>query len=222
MKISVITASNRTEAARACVKKSLDKQIFRDFEWLIDKDTQKNEGDFYGLNKAWNRLIRRSKGELIVSIVDLTEFPEDTLGKLWNYYRKDPRSCINGVGYQYEGKKQIWEDPRITWVEGQGLCWIAPQYNEFRLTSFPRLGAFAVGGLDEEYDKVVGNSEKDFATRMFIKGYDFYLDKNLKYKFYKHEDHGKEWEEKYIKSCHLLKKHFDDIMENRRETMYYL
>ena len=223
IKISVITPSIRLDSLEV-VKRSLDKQNFssESFEWLIDTEATKNKDDFYGLNKAWNRLIQKSKGELLVSICDRTEFPEYTLKRLWQHYQRDKKSCVNGVGYQYKNKEKVWSDPRLELVTGNGLCWMVPQYNEFRLTSFPRVAAFDVGGLDELYDRVAANSEKEFALRMFKKGYEFYLDKRLKFKFYQHEEHGKEWDEKYLIGAQLLKKHFDEILDDKREEVHYL
>lgn len=220
--ISVITASSRDKNSLRIVEKSLAKQDFKDFEWLVDTEVIKNKGDFYGLNKAWNRLLKRAKGELVVSIVDRTEVPFDALSWLWKYYQEDNMSCVNGVGKQYDGKELVWTDPRIEWVKGEGVCAMPPEFNEFRLTSFPLKAAYEVGGLDEEYDKVVANSEKEFAIRMWSAGYQFYLDKELEFKFYKHEEHGKIWDEKYKKSCKMLDRDARLIMSRARMKLNYL
>jgi len=234
-KISIISPSNRKGALNG-VGVCLKKQVFQDFEWLIctpQKEPQpisythllepeKKEGDFYNLNKALNKLISEASGELIVSIVDYTEFESDVLEKLWNYYQKNKKSGVSGIGYQYDKDKLVWTDPRISIVNGEGLCPMSPKHAEFRLMSFPRQAAFDVGGISEEYDKVAANSEKEFCTRMFAKGYDFFLDKNLVYKFYKHEDHGKIWDEKYMESCDMLANHMQEIMLGERLVLPYL
>ncbi len=56
------------------------------FEWLTDINwTGKHD-----LNKAYNRLIKRAKGELIVSLQDYTKIEPDALQRLWDAYQKEP------------------------------------------------------------------------------------------------------------------------------------
>jgi len=222
LKISVISASNR-EDGLDIVAKSLAKQTFRDFEWIVCApvnkkylgithgyipEPKKGKEDFYNLNKAWNALINKSQGELIVSIVDYTEFLPNILEILWTHYITNPTTCISGVGYQFDGDKLVWQDLRI---QHKTLYPIAPVDMELRLASIPKRAIQAVGGFDEEYDKVVANSEKEIAFRIFSLGYLFLIDERVTYKFAKHEPHGKKWDELYKKSCALLNHDLNEI-----------
>ena len=131
MRISVITPSIRPELCKI-VEKCLDRQTFKDFEWLLVyggkefddftdaghrrpyfiesgnkpyysiQEPPKKEGDFYNLNKAWNQGLKVAKGELFVSIVDGLWFPPDTLERLWQHYEADPMKCIGLIGHQYD------------------------------------------------------------------------------------------------------------------------
>lgn len=219
MKISIVSPSNRINGLDI-VGKCLEKQTFRDFEWLkIHKEPEKKEGDFYNLNKVWNQLFNKAQGELIVSIVDYTEFEPDTLSKLWEHYINSPLSCISGIGVQYKDGKVNWTDPRVS---NQGIHMISPVDMEFRLCSVPRRAIQAVGGVDEEYDKVVAVSEKEMCLRIGYLGYKFYIDQSIVYKFYTHEDHGKEWDILYKKSVEMLGKHTYEILGGRRLQLPYV
>ena len=231
MKISVVSPSNRSDGLEI-VSKCLMKQTFsnNDFEWLICGPTftgisyhipepKKKKGDFYNLNKAWNACFNRAKGELIVSIVDYTEFEPDTLAKLWEHYVDNPTVCISGLGVQYKDGKISWVDPRI---ERNSVYLISPVDMELRLASIPRRAIQAVGGMDEEYDKVVAISEKELCLRIGSLGYKFYVDKGIIYKFYAHEDHGSEWDRLYSKSVEMLNKHTFELLGGTRKKLNYV
>lgn len=233
MKITVVSPSNRPEGLRV-VDQSLIKQTFKDFEWLICspydpagflttwkrfQEPAKKEGDFYNLNKAWNVLFNAAQGELIVSIVDYTEFPTDTLERLWEWYIKNPVTCVSGVGIQYKDNKKVWTDPRI---EGRSVHPIHPQDMEFRIASMPRRAIQAVGGMDEEYDKAAAVSEKEICLRMGSLGYVFFVDETIAYKFYQHEPHGKEWDKKYKEAIKLVNHHYNEMVAGRRLYLNYV
>lgn len=153
-KISIITPSVRFEGLDI-VRKSLEKQIFKDWEWIIvcpasvaiklnpshhahQKirmlahnimvviEPDKNEGDMYSLNKSWNEGFRMAHGELVISFVDMTWAPPDALENFWIHYENNPKAVIGGIGHQYE--KVIDGKPEI-------LIWQDPraqtQYGSF-------------------------------------------------------------------------------------------
>ena len=222
MKISVVTPSNR-ERGIEITRKCLDKQTFREFEWLTCPGTvtepKKRKGDIYNLNKAWNKLFSVAKGELIVSIVDNTEFDKNTLVKLWQHYIDNPVIGISGWGKQYNGNKVTWVDPR---KKASKFYEIAPFDMEFRLCSLPRRGIQAVGGIDEEYDRVAALSEKDLSMRMAALGYKFYIDDTITYKFYQHEPHPPFWDKKFVEGVKLINKHGILIQKGKRLRMKYV
>src|ERR1035437_8527622 len=84
MKISVITPSIRCEGLKI-VQQSLEKQTFQDFEWLTEIGIP---GRGHDLNAAYNRMLRRAKGELIVSLQDFIKAPPQYLQKFWDAYQK--------------------------------------------------------------------------------------------------------------------------------------
>lgn len=234
-KISIISPTIRPDGLKI-VEKSLKKQTFKDFEWIVSDanphstywiklphrllyDCPKKKGEFYKLNSSWNNMINAAKGELIVFIVDNTEFPTNTLELLWEHYTTNPTTCISGVGSQFDGDKLVWQDPRMQFEKVHP---IAPMDMEFRLASIPKRAIQAVGGLDEAYDTVVANSEKELCMRIFSLGYLFLIDQRIHYKFYKHEDHGKKWDKLYIKSCELLQAHKNEIQVGKRLRLNYV
>ena len=74
-KITVVTATIRPQYLNLTYE-CLKKQTFKDFEWLIDIDFP---SDKFLLPKAMNRLIKRSKGEIIVHLQDCIEIPDNFL-----------------------------------------------------------------------------------------------------------------------------------------------
>lgn len=213
VKISVITPSVRKDGLDI-VKKSLDNQTFRDFEWIVVSpfeykncdlwipDPPKNEGDMYNLNKAWNAAFKQAQGKLFVSFVDMTWAPPDALQQFWDHYEANPQGLIGGVGNQYEevidDKPEIliWKDPRMRMDQGS-FYEINPIDLEFCLTSVPKQAILDCGGLDEEFDKVAALSEKDMCLRLDKLGYRFYLDQSIEYRALKHPRLTADWEERY-------------------------
>ena len=212
--ITVVTPSVRPDMLKI-VGKCLTRQTFQDYEWLVGspedyrfgewvKDPPKKEGDYYCLNKAWNAMFEKAKGELIVSIVDGLWFPPDTLEKLWIHYQFNPMACIGGVGGQYDrvenGKPEhmVWKDPRIT---GKGFYEISPMDMEWCIASIPTKAIELIGGMDENFDKYAALSEKEANMRMSKKGYHFFLDESMEYRAIKHDRISLEWDEKYKEGC---------------------
>lgn len=233
MKITIVSPSNRTGGLNI-VGMCLKNQTMQDFEWLICSpkkepqpisynhflEPEKKKGTFYSLNAAWNKLINQAKGELVVFIVDYTEFPPNALEILWKHYVDTPTSCVSGIGYQFNDKNElVWKDPRF---QPKELFPIMPIDMELRLASIPRRAIQAVGGFDEEYDKVVANSEKEMCYRILTLGYIFVIDQRITYKFYKHEDHGKEWDRLYKESVKLMNKDVDEIRLGKRLRLNYV
>ena len=172
------------------VRKSLNKQTFEDFEWIVIspndisidadkvlKDPDKNEGDYWSFNKAMNHAIRNAEGDLIVSVQDFTGFDPDGLEKFWFYFTNGyDKALISGVGDKFdeEGNK-VWIDPRHTTQYGTFYeCY----YNdiEFNYCSVPKKAFYDVGGFDEYLDKYAGMDHISVQERLNDIGYKFYLD----------------------------------------------
>lgn len=190
--ISIITPCIRPEGLEI-VKKALDNQKFRDFEWLIGSPFDPKMGkwvkdDFYdgfwSLNRIYNRLIKEAKGELIVSWQDYTWADEKTLGKFQYCYELEPKTLVSGVGNKYEDdtwEKETWIDPRIRTEYGNFYpCY--PQDIEWNFCSIPREVIIKIGGFDEKLD-FLGFGMDAYGVNERISdlgGYNFKLNQNIR------------------------------------------
>lgn len=145
MRISVLTPSLRP-LGLVDVQNSLSKQVFTDFEWLVELGIPGRPND---LNAAYNRLIRRSSGELIVSIQDYTSFGPELLLQLWQAYEENPTTFwtvdvahTDGETVEYDWRHYRKGEP----IEFTEL--------EFCTGAFPRKGIVEIGGFDEELDNL--------------------------------------------------------------------
>lgn len=145
MKISVLTPSLRPRGLED-VQNSLAKQVFKEFEWLVELGIPERGND---LNAAYNRLIRRSCGDLIVSIQDYTSFGPELLLVLWQAYEESPKTFwtvdvahTDGNTTEYDWRHYRKGEP-IEFAELE-LC----------VGAFPRNGIVAIGGFDEELDNL--------------------------------------------------------------------
>ena len=192
-KITVITPSNRGSEALEIVARSLNRQTFTDFEWLVGSpkdykllhehihvgDPSKEEGDYWVFNKLHNKLIKEAKGELIVSIQDWTSFQPDALEKFWFHFENDPKSIVSGVGNKFSDDSmlvQTWKDPRQRDDNG---TFYEVYFNDIEgnFCSVPREAILAVGGFDEYLDKFAGMDWYSVLARIHILGgYHFFID----------------------------------------------
>lgn len=236
--ISVITPSVR-EGGLDMVKKCLDRQTYQDFEWIVCTpytykkatiwipEPIKNLGDTYNLNKCWNQLFRRVKGELVVSTVDMLWFPPDMLDRLWGHYQNNNKSCVGAIGHQYDqmenGKPehQVWRDPRVRTDFGS-FYEIKPIDFELCVASLPRQAILDVGGVDEEFDKYAALSEKEMCTRIDRLGYKFYLDQTLEYRAIKHDRLTKDWDEKYKLGINYFNQCVNEVISGKRLKLNFL
>lgn len=229
-KISVITPSVR-EDMLAISKKALKRQNFDDFEWIVSspfeykdaiwvKDPGKNDGDYYSLNKAYNVMLCKAQGELIISFQDGLDLSYDCLTRFWSLFTHiNKRGCIGAVGDQYlslDPPIKVWQDPRRRTDFGS-FYEINPIDLEFTLCAFPRTAAIEAGGFDEEYDKGAAVSEKELAMRMDKLGYKFYIDQLIEYKALKHPRLSQSWDDHYNVACDIFARHLHQLEEGTRD-----
>jgi len=193
-KISVLTPTIREEGLDI-VKKALDRQTFRDFEWLIGSPFETDlgkwvEDDFefgvWTLNRIYNKLIKEAEGDLIVSWQDFTFADPDCLEKFWTLFELEPKVLVSAVGNKYEQvyperKGVVWKDPRERADQG---TYYPCYFNdiEWNLCSAPKQALYDVGGFDEALDFLgfgmdgysVNNRINDFG------GYDFKLNQDIR------------------------------------------
>lgn len=167
MKISVLTPSIRPEGLKI-VQESLQRQLFHDFEWLVEIGIP---GRGHDLNAAYNRMLRRAKGELIVSMQDYIKAPQDYLDKFWDAYNAHPRTFFTAPVGKTDNLDmptdlrwdwRAYEDAKPDWQ-----CW------EIDSASAPRAALFEIGGFDEELDKHWSCDNLNVGCRADIAGYEF-------------------------------------------------
>lgn len=179
MRISVVTPTIRPEGLEI-VKSCLAKQSFKDFEWLVEVGL----GLEHDLNQAYNRMLRRARGELIVFYQDWINIPDDGLQKFWDEYEKDKKYFITApVGKDFDNPKWDWRAFKYEDVGFQG--W------EIDWGCAPKEGLFRIGGFDEELDKNWSFDNVDVAYRAQMAGYKFKCIENkaTAYDHDKHERH---------------------------------
>lgn len=208
--ITILTPSIR-KTGLDVVKKALGRQTYTDFEWLIGSPFDPKMGkwvkdDFTGgvwsLNRIYNKMIRASRGDIIVSIQDHTFCTPEALEKFVFWLKDNENYVISGVGDKYDkvypelGTK-VWSDPRKR------------NTGQFRAVPFPEIegnfcalhkkALYDVGGFDESLDfKGYGMDWYNVLDRLSRKdNYEFYLDEsNESYS----ETHGrvKDWDDKNL------------------------
>lgn len=213
-KISVLTPSNRDIEGLEIVSEALMRQTFTDFEWIIGsperpedgslmdfvwvQDPPKDDGDYWVLNKLYNKMILASQGDLLLSIQDFTSFDPDALSKFWFHFESNPLAVVGGVGNKYEDlgfDVRIWQDPRER--DDLGTFYETTFDNiEFNFASCPREAFYSVGGFDEYLDRYAGMDAFGVLDRLeMLSEYKFYLDQtNKSYSL----EHGRydQWEER--------------------------
>jgi len=241
--LTVITPTVRPQGCEI-VAKSLRKQDFRDFEWLIVApehlradvegytvsqphifvpEPPKREGDFWNLSKAWNKAYAFSKGQLIVNVQDMVWLPPDTLSRFWQHYKNNPKALVTAVGHHYSdidsiGKPSnlVWQDPRARMDIGT-FYKVSPSEMEMCVCSIPKQAIIDCGGMDEEYDKGPGVGEKELSHRVEKLGYDLYIDQSIEYRGVKHGRLTEDWDEKYFSvTAPLFTKHIKDLLNGER------
>lgn len=125
-------------------QESLKKQTFKDFEWLTEISIPERGHD---LNAAYNRMLRRAKGELIVSVQDYITLPPDGLEKFWEEYQKDKTTFFTApVGKTLDGEKIDWDWRAFAPDEMDWMRW------EIDWGAAPLSALKLIGGFDEELD----------------------------------------------------------------------
>lgn len=216
--VSVITPTIRKEGLDV-IRKALQKQTFRDFEWLICSvfdpgipeakwiPDEFTEG-YWTLNRAYNSLFQSARGEIIVTWQDWIYADPDALEKFVENVGKTD-AVVSGVGDQYEsvnkwGKPQIkiWSDPRKTTEYGSFYeCnWNDAEWN---FCAFPKKLIYQIGGMDEKLDFLgYGGDQLQASERMDQFGTKFFLDQTNESYTIRHsrEDFGgqEEWDKNHV------------------------
>ena len=197
MSISVLTLSVRHEGLKL-VEKSLKRQTYRDFEWVIVspekptnltlpfvwvKDAEKKPGNYWSIYASSNLGVKACQHPLIVSWQDYTYTNPDTLERFWRHYQTEPKTIVSAVGNKYTDETftvMTWKDPRerndiLRFYE----CY--PNDIEINLASFAKEAFYAVGGFDETLDKYSSLCGLDVLVRLDkLGGWAFKLNQDIK------------------------------------------
>lgn len=171
VKITVVTPSIRKEGLEI-TKKCLAQQTFKDFEWL----TELNKTGVHDLNAAYNRMLRKAKGELIVSLQDYIKVSPIYLQNIWECYKKHPRAFVTMPVGKVDNldfnppAKWDWRAYRNDEKNIRDCEWNCWEID----SGFAPLSALKeIGGFDEALDGIWSGDNVNVGCRAQIAGYEF-------------------------------------------------
>lgn len=171
MKISVLTPSIRPQGLEI-VRTGLLTQTFTEFEWLTEIGLGKHD-----LNAAYNRMLKRVTGELIVSLQDYILIRPDYLEKWWKAYLENPDTFMTApVGKVDDlnySSKPVWDwrayrnDETKNIRDCEWNCW------EIDNGAAPMEALYTIGGFDEALDGHWSADNVNVGCRAQLAGYKF-------------------------------------------------
>jgi hypothetical protein len=184
-------------------------QTFQDFEWLVEVGTRNHD-----LNRAYNRMLKRARGELIVSVQDFIKFPPDYLQKWWDAYENNPGTFMTApVGkvdnLDYTGDiRWDWRAFRMndtdTVRDCSWDCW------EIDSAAAPLTLLKEIGGFDEALDSHWSCDNVNVGKRAALAGYTFKCIFDNPAVAYDHDAH----------IPHPFRKDYDPSFNNKRMAMF--
>lgn len=164
MTFSILTPSIRPKGL-AITQSSLKEQTLQDFEWLVELGIPDRGHD---LNASYNRMLRRAKGEIIISLQDYIRIPKDGLERFYKAHKQNPDTFFTAP----VGKVLDWKDkPEFDWREHTNECdW---RRWEIDWGSAPLKALKKIGGFDEELDGHWSSDNVNVAFRADLAGYQF-------------------------------------------------
>jgi len=232
--VSVVTPSVRLLGLKI-VKESLERQSFQDFEWLVASREKPKEnciwvkdsfqGGFWTLNRSYNSLFKKAKGDIIISYQDWIWVPPDAIGKFVDAIKNTNGGIISGVGDQYErlnefGKPEvkIWSDPRKHLKNGS-FYEVYPSDIEWNWAAFLKEYIFEIGGMDENLDFLgFGGDQLQVGERWDALGYKSYLDQSNESYTLRHDrsDFGgqENWDKNHVISSGKYDKHKKELISS--------
>ena len=177
-KITVMTPTIRGLQALRPIEQSLRDQSFTDFEWAVEIGC----GRTHSLNRDFNSMLRRARGELVVIVEDWCWFPPDGLQKFYDASKTSPgyfftapvpkAQSYNDLGKQVRWCGQVVEEWRS--ARGGMIDW---RHWECDWAAAPLQALKDLGGFDEYQDQKWANDNSNLAYRAMKAGWLFW---NLK------------------------------------------
>ena len=166
-KITVVSVSIRPEGLKI-TQQCLAQQSFQDFEWIQEVSIPSHGHD---LNAAYNRALRRARGELVVSLQDYIKVTPLYLQKYWDAYQKDKKTFYTApvgktASSEYAGP--------ITW-DWRAYADAKPNWMTWEIDSAcaPLEALKEIGGFDEVMDGHWSGDNVNVGYRAYLAGYKF-------------------------------------------------
>ena len=175
IKCSILTPTIRSESL-PLMAEALKKQTmpFSEFEWLIDV----NISGEHDLNASFNKLIKRSKGELCIFLEDYTKILPDGLERFWKAYQENPDTCFTAPLGKVD-KFGVGDSPRWDWRVNKQRAdqtdYTDCSWNTCELDwgAIPRKILYDIGGFDERLDQFWSMDNVSVGKRADLLGYKF-------------------------------------------------
>lgn len=165
-RITICTPTIRPDGLEV-IQHGLKNQTLQDFEWLVEISIPERGHD---LNAAYNRMLKRAKGELVVSVQDYVEMPYGGLEKFWNAYQENPDTFFTAPLGKKLGDKVTWD-----WRESPDALMDWRRW-EIDWGAAPLKALKKIGGFDEALDEFWSCDNINVGHRANMHGYKF---KNL-------------------------------------------
>jgi GT2 family glycosyltransferase len=168
MKISILTPSIRPEFLNI-TQKSLEEQTYTDFEWLVEVGLHQGR---FTLPEDMNKMLKRAKGDIIVSLQDCISISPDALEKIASLAFAQTGYTFP-VGKSKEGLfgKNVKWDWRKTRPMGDP---ITGNMFEIDFAAAPKQMFYDIGGFDERFCEGWSFDNVELAWRAVAAGYTFY------------------------------------------------
>lgn len=165
--ITIVTPTIRPEGLLV-TQGGLTYQTYRDFEWLVEVGIPDRGHD---LNAAYNRMLKRAKGELVVFLQDYIRVQPDYLEKFWAAYQKDKKTFYTAA----VGKVKSLDFNGIVKFDWRSMKpGEMPWYQwEIDSAAAPLNALKEIGGFDETLDGHWSGDNVNVACRAELAGYKF-------------------------------------------------
>lgn len=171
-RISVLTPTIRPEGLKV-TQECLRDQTFTEFEWLVEV----NYTGKHDLNAAYNRMLRRAQGTLVVSLQDYIRVRPDFLERWWQAYEENRTSFMTAP----VGKVNAFDAgdmPRWDWRAYRMNDKDTTRDNDFRCWEIDNGAAplevlKKIGGFDERLDEWWSSDNVSVGKRAHLAGYTF-------------------------------------------------
>ena len=165
--ISVLTPSIRPEFLNI-TQRCIEQQTFQDFEWLVEIGLR-HRG--FTLPSDMNKMLKRAKGDRIVSLQDCITIDDDALERI---------NKLSNDLWTFPVGQQDTDSVEWDWRDTNGGELLGPHYWESDFASAPRQAFFDIGGYDEDFNNGWSWDNVEVARRMYRAGYTGFCDPTIR------------------------------------------